>query len=141
VLRLLPRRTSNEPMIVSFLPGWSSGVDVSEIDVAEAVLPIGSLPDGILAGTDGVTLRGSALPAAPGLLARGPRIEASSAPHQVEGIALAAAFGILNPDNDRAPAIPRVLDQVLPSAPIHADEPEIRRIGGHRPGTYKPAPL
>jgi hypothetical protein len=61
-------------------------IQVSEIDVADAVPLIRSFPDGILAGTDGVVRRNPAIYAAE-WLARGTGTEACSAPHKVEGVA------------------------------------------------------
>ena len=67
--------------------------------------------------------------------------EPCPAPHQVEGVALGATIGILNPYDRRAAAAAWVLDQLLSSAAIDAAEPKLTRIRRHRPRTLKPPPL
>ncbi len=115
-------------------------IQVPEIDVAEAVPLIRSLPDGILAGVRAVVRCPPAISAAQ-WLARGTGTEAFSAPHQVEGVALGAAIGILDPYDSRAAAARWVLEQLLFSAAIDAPKPKLTWIRGHRPGTLEPAPL
>ena len=80
-------------------------------------------PDGFLTGTDCVAQRGPSISVAQGL-ARGAATEASFTPDQVEGVALRAAIGVLNPDDGCAAFASGVLDQLLSSAPI--DVPKLK---------------
>jgi len=125
----------------SVIAAWLvAGIQVPEVDIAEAVLLIRTIPDGLLAGVSSAVRRIVAIPAVQGL-ARGIGNEPCPAPHQVEGVALSAAIGILNPYDRRPAAAARVLDQLLFPAAINATEPELTRIGRHRLRTLKPPPL
>jgi hypothetical protein len=61
-------------------------------------------------------------------------------PEEVEGIAFGTALRILNPHYG-APAISRVLNQLLPAAAIDACKAEITGIRRHRSAAFESAPL
>ena len=111
-----------------------------EIDIAEAVLLTHPLPDSVLARASRVVRGTAAIPAVQ-WLAHGIGNEPCPAPHQVEGVALGATIGILNPYDRRAAAAAWVLNQLLSSAAINAAESKLTRIRRYRPRTLKPPPL
>ena len=65
----------------------------------------------------------------------------SVAPKEIEGVALGSALIILNVNHRNAPVISWIAGENLAASTIDTREPEVLRVGGHRPCALEASPL